>query len=352
MSSRVDLSPLLEDLESRLDECVEESLLEQWRRFCQGQWSEPVFDPRRGRGVPARIEWPRVRINEALDSFEAMAAHQLADCSRQVEAGSGALLCIRANFGTPILAVPFGCELFRMPDETDTLPACHTLPGGADGIRAALQREPSLDHPYLQRVFETTRRFVALLAPYPKLRRFVHIYHPDLQGPMDVLELLWGSDMFVGLLDEPDLAHAMLRRITAFYEKVMLHWRTIVPPVGDTSTHWGWMQPGQIMLRDDSAMNLSGEMFEEFVAPYDQALLRALGGGAMHACGRIGHFIASAAGLDGLRAFNMSQPQLNDLSRILSQTVERGVLLLGLHRAAAQQAMADGHDLRGRVHVC
>ncbi len=52
--------------------------------------------------------------------------------------------------------------------------------------------------------------FADLLGKYPKVKKYVHHYHPDLQGPMDVCELLWGSNLFVDLYDVPDLAKSLL----------------------------------------------------------------------------------------------------------------------------------------------
>src|SRR5690606_3411605 len=151
---------------------------------------------------------------------------------------------------------------------------------------------------------------------YPKIGRWVHIYHPDLQGPMDVLEMLWGSDYFLELIDRPDLVHAFLDLITRTYEAVMRRWLEIVPPDRDGwSTHWNLAIRGTLMLRNGSAMPPPPDAFVQSTSPYDQRLLDAFGGGAMHACGRIDHFIAPASAMRGLYGFNMTQPHLNDMEK-------------------------------------
>ena len=63
-----------------------------------------------------------------------------------------------------------------------------------------------------------------------------------------------------------------------------------------------------IMLRDDSAMNVSGGLFEEFVRPYDQRLLDEFGGGAIHFCGRGDHYIGRMSRMQGLRAVQQRRP--------------------------------------------
>ena len=71
------------------------------------------------------------------------------------------------------------------------------------------------------------------------------------------------------------------------------------------------------MLRDDSAMNFSPEMFQEFIEPFDQKLLDHFGGGAMHACGRVDHFVHRLSKMKGMHAFNITQPDYNDMDRVL-----------------------------------
>ena len=46
-----------------------------------------------------------------------------------------------------------------------------------------------------------------------------------------------------------------------------------------------------ITVRSDSAMNLSGRMFDEFIFDYDQELYQHFEGGAIHCCGRGDYFI-------------------------------------------------------------
>jgi uroporphyrinogen-III decarboxylase len=107
---------------------------------------------------------------------------------------------------------------------------------------------------------------------------------------------------------------------------------------------------GKILLRDDSAMNLSCAMYDEFIKPYDQRLLDELGGGGIHFCGKGDHFIESASSMRGLTCVDMSQPEYNDLEAILRNTVDKGINLLQLQPWAVESAVASGRELRGRVH--
>jgi len=346
----------------------EEALFEEWRAFCDGEFEGAIFSPRRQRIAPAGLEWPHVLVNEALADYERMALQQLGPCSQALAEGSGAIMAVRTNYGTGIMPTLFGAELFMMDDDTDTLPTSIPLGGlattnladslaPADQTRAARAVMAVLDRgiPGLQvglgrKVFEMAEVYAELFAPYPKLQHYVHLYHPDMQGPMDIAELLWGSSLFVALVEVPDLVTALLELVTDTYIAFMNAWRTRVPLQGDYAVHWSMLHRGAIMLRDDSAMNLSPRMFDRFIKPYDGRLLATLGGGAVHFCGRGDHYIASVSEMDGLTTINMSQPEYNDMDAIFDHTVDKGINIIGLPRDAAEAALARGRDLRGRVH--
>lgn len=343
----------IEDLESRIDLSVEAELLDAWKAFLEGEWDRgEIFSPRRKRAAPPRIAWPTVTVNQALADPEAMLLQQFAGCSRVLEEGSGAILNIRANYGTGILSSLFGAPVFKMEETMNTLPTTAPLPGGTEAIRRRVdQGPPCLTAGFGEACFEMGRRFTKVLAASPKLSESVFVYHPDLQGPMDICELLWGSDLFIGLVDAPDLAHALLDLVSDTYIRFMREWeRGVPPPSGEYSAHWGGLHKGRIMIRDDSAMNLSPEMFDEFIRPYDQRLLKTLGGGGVHFCGRGDHYVDRLPEMDGLHALAMSQPEYNDMECIFKNTVDRGLVLLGLPRKAAEEALRRGRDLRHRVH--
>ena len=348
------LEHCLDDLEQQLDEAVELDLLRQWQDFWAGGCSGGLFRPKRRELCPGTVTWPQIPVNQALASQPAMLLTQYRGCAAALAEGNGAIHCIRANYGTPILPMQFGATLFVMDEVNETLPASEPL--GPDRVRALLDcGVPSRAQPYAERVFATGRRYAEIARRYPKIGRFVNIYHPDLQGPMDICEMLWGSSLFVDLYDQPDLVKKALDLICDTYLDYLRAWDAIVPrspalPPG-FAPHWGMLHRGHIFLRDDSAMNLSPEMAAEFIRPYDQRLLDACGGGAIHACGRVDHYLDILAGMPGYFAFNLSQPHLNDMERVYQATVDRGIILLNLAGPAATAALAAGRDLRGRVHT-
>ncbi len=341
----------LDDLEERIDPEVEEELETGWRCFLDGNWPEPSFRPVRRRPAPPRVEWPQIRINDAFDDFEKMLLRELKMGSDALAGGGGAIMNIRSNYGTGILPSLFGTGMFFLDEVHDTLPTATSLPDGTDGVRKLLDAGvPGLDRGLAPKVFDCAAYYMEKLRDYPKIREYVRHYHPDLQGPVDVAEVVWGSAIFMEFYDNPELVKAFLGLVTETYLGFMRRWEAAFPAPGNRfRSHWGIGHRGKIMIRDDSAMNLSPEMYDEFVLPFDRRLLTELGGGVVHFCGKGDHYIDRLAGVPGLTGIQMSQPEYNDMEVIYRNTVDRGIPLLALSSIEVDRAIAAGRNLRGRV---
>jgi hypothetical protein len=325
----MNLTPFLDDLESRLDTSIEDAIEAQWKDFVFHGVS-PVFSPRRAKAAPSKIEWPNVSVNETRgdddESYDRMALQQLRGVSGTLENGGGAMLNVRCNYGTVIFPTLFGAPEAIMDDCYNTLPTAVAIPGGMAGIRRVVASPlPHHEDGWGRRVFEMGRRFRAILDSRPKLKRYVHLYHPDIQGPLDVAELCVGSDIFLAFHDEAELMLALLDRVTIAYENFLDAWLAMNPPPSpDWNVHWGVMHRGHAMLRLDSGMNLSPDMLEKFSLPFDARLFKRYGGG-LHSCGRVDHFFGAVARLEGCHCLNLSQPSYNDMDLVYRETLDVGV---------------------------
>ena len=103
------------------------------------------------------------------------------------------------------------------------------------------------------------------------------------------------------------------------------------------------------MIRNDAAMNISGEMYERFVSPRDQRILDIFGG-CIHFCGQGHHYIDRVGKLRGLWGINLSQPEWNDMEVIYQHTIDQGILILGMPKEEVARARKEGRPLRGLVH--
>lgn len=324
---------LLDDIERRIDPEVEEDYRAQWEAF----WSEPVedqvFRPRRKKTSQSELELKSICINDALHDYDLMLCSELVSLSKKLSS-AGAALGVRANYGTGILSSLFGAEVYEMPRETNTLPTTRVI-ADSDVIRALPDKGiPDLYRGFGKDVFFFGEYCSEVFEHYPKIKKYVDIYHPDTQGPLDIVELLWGGGMFYEMYDDPEVVHSVLRLVTDTYKAFLEKWDTIVAPRKGLSVHWGLMHRGNIMLRLDSAMNISEDFYNEFSKPYDREVLDHFGGGCLHFCGRGDHYIASACELENLYGIQLSQPHLNDMKKILQAVGATKKRIIGLSRAA------------------
>ena len=327
-----DTLALLDDIEERIDPEIEDAYNKQWMDFLYDRFDGELFQPVRSAIAPQRAEVPRVNINDAIDDLDLMIRMEMQAVSDILAHGAG-VLGIRANYGTGTMASIFGAEVFMMPRETNTLPTTKPL-NDTDRIRALVDAGiPSLRGGLGGRMFDFGEAVAEIFEKYPKIKKYVDVFHPDTQGPLDMCEMLWGCEMFYSLYDEPELVHDFLSLLTDTFIAVTDKWHGIYPIKSDMSSHWrGFNHRGAIVLRSDSAMNVSPDQYEEFSMPYDAKLLERYGGGVIHFCGKGDHYIELLSRLPMVYGINMSQPECNDMEKIYRNTVDKGIKILSFDR--------------------
>ncbi len=321
------VTPWLEKLEKAIDLDWERQKLRIWKHLLDFKPVEDCFEVYRSAGGRQPGEWPTIRINDAMADPAKMLLRELQAVNSVVCQRTYHIPNIRSNYGTCILPSLFGAKTFWMEEQLDTLPT--NLPMGEAAIDGILKGGiPDLNNAFGRQVFETAEYFKEALKPYPKLSEVIWIYHPDLQGPIDVVELLWGSELFYAFYDQPERVKAITELVTQTYLRFMKRWMQLIPPRDNACcVHWGRLWKGQVMLRDDSIVNLSNDMYEQFVKPYDERILQELEGGAIHFCGHVDHCIDSLTDSNWLMAINPSQPHLNDMRKIHAASIGKGIIL-------------------------
>ena len=382
----MELSVYLEDLQRRINPAKEDLLIDQWLSFAgtpaeaesrgsppgtpaeaESRGSPPdckldegYFAPSRPASPPA-IDWPNVNINPCIDDIDLMIYRELKGVSDTLASGGGELLAVRPNYGTGIIPSMYGAEIFMMPDETNTLPCTRPLPGAMTAMKNILDRgtkryglnvwgKSVFYRGLAGRVFNFAERWAEVSAPYESVRRYVHIYNPDLQGPFPLADMLWGSDIYTDIFDEPETVHAVITFFTDVIISFLKKYHALCPPFdANHSVEWGLLHPGHVIIRNDAAMNISGDMYREFVMPEDQRIIDTFGGG-IHFCGKGDHYIAHISRIKGLSTFNMSQPECNDMETIYRNTIDKGIVIIGLPAPEVKRAVEAGRNLHGRVH--
>ena len=322
----MNITPYIEDIERRLDEKQEQAIYDAWVDFAMGRNTDAPFSPPVRTPAESELDWKHVNANDALADIDLMLLSQLERCHVALTTPSNMPMIMRANYGVGNIASMFGARRFVMPYEMDTLP--NVYPMGEAGARRILDLPaPGMDAGNCPQIFAVAERFAEIRAKYPKIARFVRIDHPDAQGPMDNCELIWGSEIFYALYDEQETVHALLRRITDVMTALLDSWYAVMPIEDGMASYFGRLAPGGIVVRDDSAMNLSPGFFDEFIRPYDGELLTHFGGGIVHFCGRGDHFVERLAYIPGVNGVDLSQPHLNDMDRVFAALPDRGINL-------------------------
>lgn len=325
----INLIPYLEDIERRLDEREETAIYDAWKTFALGKWEKGnCFEPPKRTPKESGILWKHVNINDAVADEDLMILSQLERCHAALCSGGNTMMNMRPNYGVGIISSMFGAKKFIMPYEMDTLPNVYALENGEEAIQRLVDSPaPTLMEGYGKHVFSIGEKFAEIRRKYPKISKCVRFDNPDAQGPIDNCELLWGSDMFYAFYDDPELLHALLERVTETIGRFIRKWQQYIPDEDGLVSYFGRLAKGSIVIRNDSAMNLSPELFAEFIQPYDTKLLAELGGGAVHFCGTGDHFVSLLAKTPLLSSVDMSQPHLNDMEKILSALPDQGINL-------------------------
>lgn len=346
----------LDDLESRLDMEQEDRLLEDYIRFARREMKDrSYFEPKRV-PAPSKVEWPNVYFNETLDDYDKMLYQQLLRCNDQLESGKGELLSVRPSFGTGLIPSMFGCEIKTLPLEQNSLPGPLKL--SWEQILKVIEdfkngKKPEVRTALGQKSIDAGHHFEELLKDYPKLKKHLHIYAPDSQGPCSISEAVVGSDFYLLVFDEEDTIMDLIEVVTDTFIRYIEAWKEEFPYCNnDISFDYGLTYKGGVMIREDSTCNISASMYEDLFQEADQKIFDAFGGGALHFCGHGDHLMPSFAELKGLSAINMSQPDMNKMDEIIyPNTIEKDVQIIGMPKFEARRCDRHGIDLKGMVHL-
>lgn len=299
-------------------------------------------------------------VREAMDHPAKMMVNQLLEgfssIVHLVDLKTDTPLCLRANMGVTIIASMFGAQIETRGNEPPWVRPWESL----DAIRAIVEAPlPDLDSGLLPRTLEHYAFFRETLAAYPKCAAAIQLTLPDLQGPFDIAELLWGSDIFVALYDHPDLVRAFLDKITdtilAVYHYLINAIREDIRPECQYQHMTG--VKGKLLIRSDtSVIMISPAMYAEHVRPHDVRLAEELDGVGVHFCGDGSQQIENLVTMPGLQSLDFGQSFLMDMDAIYAQARAREIALTRLQlpddiltAEAAQRRFPTGVNLMREV---
>ncbi|HRU06322.1 MAG TPA: hypothetical protein P5137_11180, partial [Candidatus Brocadiia bacterium] len=239
------------------------------------------------------------------------------------EVGGDLPYTVRANCGTVIVASMFGARVEQVDDNPPwAIPHDALAP-----VEAALDLDPlDLSRGICPSVAAFYEFYRHAMRDYPNLRRCVRVVLPDLQGPLDTAELLRGSEIYTDMCERPEFVTKLLAHLAKAQVAVARRLKAVTTDDAPDHAHQhAAVILGHILLRCDSAINLSAAMYADMVAPHDAWVLREMGGGGIHFCGRGQHVAAAMLRLPDLQCLDLGQPLLNDTDAIYAQARERRV---------------------------
>ncbi len=292
--------------------------------------------------LPEDFPFRSFPLRQAIDNPEKMLFNEL------VHAFDSSITCrnlldddlpctIRANFGTVVIASIFGAEIVQVDNNPAWVRPCES----SDTFERILDCNPcDFSKGWSPKVVETYKFFNDILADFPNLQKCVKVVLPDLQGPFDSAELLRGSSIYEDFYKAPDTLYAVMNHLAQAQTGFAQHLQPYLcdGPEGYSHQH-NAMICGNILIRDDCAINISAEMYREQVAPHDAAVLETLGGGGIHCCGKCEHLVDEFLALPAVRCIDFGQSDMNDISAIYDKARQHKVPLIRI-RVHEQELLA------------
>jgi hypothetical protein len=244
---------------------------------------------------------------------------------------------VRANFGTVIIASLFGAAVEQRDDNPPWVRHFKTL----DEFTSIFDCDPfDFSQGICRQVTERYQFYRDIIAGYPNLQQCLKIVLPDLQGPLDSLELLRGSALYEDFIMEPEMVENGLQLMARAQSGFAKHLRQFVTdgPEGYSHQHAA-MIPGNILIRNDSAIMISPEMYAGQVALHDEYVLHESGGGGVHSCGKIDFNIPEIFRLPSLTCFDFGQSYMNNIEEVYGLALAAEISLIRL-RLSREELLA------------
>lgn len=253
-------------------------------------------------------------IADTHNSMEKMLYNEIISLCQATRIKDDRIYSIRANYGVGTLPSLFGAK--SVFADVNKMPWSEPL--SKDELKRKIDNgDFSLDAGFGKRIIDTYEYYKEQLEKYPSIKRGVSLYHPDMQGPFDVAHLLYSTNIYIDMYDDPDFIHSLLTAITDTYIKLLKRIKSYINDTEDGFCyHWNTFFPGAVVLRNDTAINVSADMYNEFVRPYDQKILTEFGGGSIHYCGHkqvwLKDMILKTQGLKGINFGKVPNYEYNE----------------------------------------
>ncbi|MEI8246434.1 MAG: hypothetical protein WCI51_11415 [Lentisphaerota bacterium] len=273
-------------------------------------------------------DWPSYTFTERWDDVEKNIINSLGWVYSGALLKDDRLYQIRPEYGVVNIPELFGIETIISNEGNSMSEGLNDRDKLKRLIDAGVPDFASCRHTL--KIFEYQDTARELLSDYEKLSKVIHFTLPDTQGPFDLACLIWGSDIYLGLHDEPELFEQLMDLVTrTFVEYNKYHQKRMGDPV-DSAYHIAGLKlvNGGIRICDDSATLISKEMYASQVAPYNVRAFAPFSGGWLHYCGDGNRLLPTMLNdIPGVHAIHLGNPDLHNFRQLVKDLAERKIVL-------------------------
>ena len=169
----------------------------------------------------------------------------------------------------------------------------------------------------------------------------------DCQGPLTTAFQIAGYDkMCYWMYEEPDRIHKFMTLVT----DSLIAWVRFQKKYARQSLTGGCYPLsiklpegyGGVWMADDDSVIISGDLYNEFVRPYNEKFLAAFGGGCIHYCGNSTQNIENYCNTRGLTALNnLNMDDLESAAKIRRALREKGIVYMACDFVPNDKRMED-----------
>jgi hypothetical protein len=224
---------------------------------------------------PALVDLPPADPPAFTDAWQQQVWQAQENFRRRPLGGDDYVPILGTGAGTCAMATAFGCVETQASGVFWVAP-CITRPDEIDALR-----KPPVTAGKLGQILAQTQAYAACADERLPIRIM------DFQSPFTTVEQMLGSDLFFLMpYDEPARLHAVMDVVTDFAIDFFTAQIAAAGPnccPGIWPAFW-FPRCAGIQMSDDNLVNVSPEVYAEFVVPYNNRIAEAFGGLFLHSC--------------------------------------------------------------------
>lgn len=279
-------------------------------------------------GLLPSNDWPNYTFTERWDDVEKNIINSLGWVYSGALLQDDRLYQIRPEYGVVNIPELFGIETIISNEGNSMSEGLNDR----DKLKSLIDAGPPdfSSNKHNQKIIEYQDVAKELLSDYEKLSKVIHFTLPDTQGPFDLACLIWGSDILLGVYDDPELFEQLMELVTqTFIAYNKYHQKRMGDPA-NSAYHIAGLKlvNGGIRICDDSATLISKEMYASQVAPYNVKAFAPFSGGWLHYCGDGNRLLPTMLNdIPGVHAIHLGNPDLHNFRQLVKDTAEKEIVL-------------------------